>query len=331
MNRRTAYFRGRVVRTTAAGVPSIGAAHVVLLAAVVFFDSIADMKELKMNHYKLELPAVVSFSGGRTSGFMLRHILDAHDGQPDDLKVCFQNTGLEHAKTLDFVCDVSDQWGVDIVWLEYDLDNDNNHSFKVVDFDSASRNGEPFTNIIKWHLEREKNLLPNPIARYCTAELKVRTQRRYLQSIKGFDAEYDIIVGLRYDEPRRALRIKGDGKFETVCVPMYHAKHTEQDVLSFWKSQPFDLMLPLEGNIAGNCVGCFLKGGSKIELLMREMPEYFDWWIKAEKTVALTTNGQGAKFRNHRPSYENLIKQVAEQGVQYGMDEDDTIPSMCTD
>jgi hypothetical protein len=38
--------------------------------------------------YLLDLPAVVSFSGGRTSGFMLRHILDAHGGQPDDLKVC---------------------------------------------------------------------------------------------------------------------------------------------------------------------------------------------------------------------------------------------------
>ena len=35
------------------------------------------------NPYLLDLPAVVSFSGGRTSGFMLRHILDAHGGQVD--------------------------------------------------------------------------------------------------------------------------------------------------------------------------------------------------------------------------------------------------------
>ena len=33
-----------------------------------------------MNPYLIEGPAVISFSGGRTSGYMLKHILDAHGG-----------------------------------------------------------------------------------------------------------------------------------------------------------------------------------------------------------------------------------------------------------
>ena len=53
-----------------------------------------------MNHYKINGPAVVSFSGGRSSGFMLWNILDAYDGKiPYDIKVVFCNTGLEHSET----------------------------------------------------------------------------------------------------------------------------------------------------------------------------------------------------------------------------------------
>jgi len=41
-------------------------------------------------------PAVISFSGGRTSAYMLWRILQAHGGiLPDDVVVCFANTGRE--------------------------------------------------------------------------------------------------------------------------------------------------------------------------------------------------------------------------------------------
>ena len=41
-------------------------------------------------------PTVVSFSGGRTSGLMLRRVLDAHGGAlPVDVHVVFTNTGKE--------------------------------------------------------------------------------------------------------------------------------------------------------------------------------------------------------------------------------------------
>lgn len=59
-----------------------------------------------MNPYFITGPALISFSGGRTSGYMLRHILDAHDGTlPDDVVVTFANTGKEREETLRFVHD----------------------------------------------------------------------------------------------------------------------------------------------------------------------------------------------------------------------------------
>lgn len=274
-----------------------------------------------MNPYLLDLPAVVSFSGGRTSGFMLRQILEAHGGQPAELKVCFQNTGLEHPATYDFVRDVAANWGVDITWLEYCTDEDNQHDYRIVDFESAARGGEPFTALIE-----KKGILPNPMSRMCSSNLKMRTMDRYIKTLPGFCESYTNAIGLRYDEPRRALRIKSDNGREEIAVPMYHAKHTEKDVLEFWKAQPFDLDLPLTGNMAGNCVGCFLKGRSKLEILMREMPEHFDWWVTAEKKSKADT----PLFRIDRPSYDAMLKTVKNQGQLFSGDED-TIPCMCTD
>ena len=68
--------------------------------------------------YFISEPAAISFSGGRTSAFMLYKILEAHGGLPDYVKVIFANTGKEMPQTLDFVQRCSDEWGVEIVWLE---------------------------------------------------------------------------------------------------------------------------------------------------------------------------------------------------------------------
>jgi 3'-phosphoadenosine 5'-phosphosulfate sulfotransferase (PAPS reductase)/FAD synthetase len=279
----------------------------------------------RSNPYLLDLPAVVSFSGGRTSAFMLRQILDAHGGKVEGLEVCFQNTGLEHPATLDFVKEVEEQWGVPITWLEYTLDNEMQPTFKVVDYETAARDGLPFTKLIE-----KKQYLPNPVARTCTVQLKIRTLKRYLDTLPAFQDGWVNAVGLRYDEPRRATRLKGDCAKEESYAPMYHAKHTEEDVLAFWKAQPFDLQLPLTGNMAGNCVGCFLKGGSKLEILMEEMPEHFEWWVEAEK-MASNTAKTGARFRTDRPSYASLLKMSQQQGRLFDGLDDDTIPCMCTD
>jgi predicted phosphoadenosine phosphosulfate sulfurtransferase len=63
-------------------------------------------------------PAIISFSGGRTSGLMLWSILQAHGGSlPDNVKVCFANTGKEREETLDFIQACSTRWDTHITWL----------------------------------------------------------------------------------------------------------------------------------------------------------------------------------------------------------------------
>lgn len=65
-------------------------------------------------------PASISFSGGRTSAYMLWRILQAHGGTlPDDVVVTFANTGREREETLRFVHECGARWGVRIAWLEW--------------------------------------------------------------------------------------------------------------------------------------------------------------------------------------------------------------------
>jgi 3'-phosphoadenosine 5'-phosphosulfate sulfotransferase (PAPS reductase)/FAD synthetase len=110
--------------------------------------------------FKINGPTVLSFSGGRTSAYMLWRTLQANNGLPDEARVLFENTGKEREETLKFVNECSKRWGVEIDWLEY---RDTDIKFEKVAFETASRNGEPFEAIVK-----SRGYLPNPIARFCT-------------------------------------------------------------------------------------------------------------------------------------------------------------------
>nr|WP_256367414.1 phosphoadenosine phosphosulfate reductase family protein [Magnetospirillum sp. SS-4] len=132
------------------------------------------------NPYRLDGPALVSFSGGRTSGYMLRQILDAHDGQlPADVHVVFFNTGREFEQTLRFVHECSVRWSVPITWLEFDPAEPFDTS--VVGYNSAARDGEPFEKIIK-----VRGFLPNPTMRLCTHYLKIKRGIAFMRDMRGY-------------------------------------------------------------------------------------------------------------------------------------------------
>ena len=265
------------------------------------------------NPYKVEPPFVMSFSGGRTSGYLLRMVLDAWEGKlPVGGVVMFANTGREHAKTLDFVKQV-ERW-CPIVWIEYRIEAP---KFAVVDSETASRDGEPFAALVE-----SKKYLPNPVARFCTSDLKVIPMRRYMESI-GFP-DYTTILGLRADEPRRVSKLRNDPTRD-IAMPLADAGVDREAVIAWWEANDFDLELPNNDPAFGNCDLCFLKGMARVERVIREQPELAQWWIDQETRV-------GARFRKDRPTYYQIRTQITEQGVLFNESSDDhTIPCDCTD
>ena len=217
---------------------------------------------LAANPYRIVGPALISFSGGRTSGYMLRMILDAHEGVlPPDVVVTFANTGKERPETLDFVQECASRWGVHVRWLEW-VPGEHGERFTEVSHNSASRNGEPFKALI-----RQKQYLPNPVTSFCTIELKIRVMRDFCRSI-GWD-HWDNIVGLRWDEqPRVVEALARENERWVNILPLNTAHATKRMVLDFWwganrrfesrqMPQGFDLALK---DYEGNCDLCFKKG-----------------------------------------------------------------------
>ena len=130
--------------------------------------------------FLVEGPAIINVSGGRTSGMMLHHILDAHDGKlPSNVFAAFANTGREMPATLDFVAAMELHWGVHIQWLEYRRDPETGRQWaEPVSHNSASRDGEPFDML----LQARGYMLPGPKMRFCTEELKLRTIHRWVKT-----------------------------------------------------------------------------------------------------------------------------------------------------
>ena len=282
------------------------------------------------NPYRIAGPALVSFSGGRTSAFMLRHILDAHGGTlPADIRVCFANTGREMPETLDFVEECSRRWSVNIVWLEYDPEAP--HHTRIVTHASASRDGEPFRAVIA-----NRGFLPNPVTRFCTTETKIRRMKTFMHHLSGY-AHWLNVVGLRADEMRRVSKMTDPARMArerwTNACPLAEAGVTRRDVAAWWRKQPFDLALPNRDGITplGNCELCFLKSEATIRGIIRDHPELAAWWIERE-AEARPTKPSGARFRLDRAGYAEMMRDAERQGdlIDY-LAQEGSVDCACTD
>ena len=268
-----------------------------------------------MNPYFINEPAVISFSGGRTSAYMLYKVLEAHNGNlPDYVVVAFSNTGKEMPQTLDFVDRCSKEWGVDIVWLEFIKEK---KAGVVVDYDTASRNGEPFYNLIS-----QKKFIPNDRIRACTEQLKVVPINKYMESL-GYE-EFLTVVGIRADEQRRVAKQRAK---ENYAIPLADAGVTLKEIDSFWSNHDFQLALPMSQNgesPLSNCDLCFFKSVSRKLSIIREQPNLADWWIEQEERI-------GNVFRRQHPSYKELKLIASDQGNLFEFDNDESMSCFCGD
>jgi len=226
----------------------------------------------------------ISFSGGRTSAYMLYQIAEANGGIPARASVVFSNTGREMPETLDFVQECADRWGLPITWVE-DAARGGDSLVDVVSHNSASRDGGPFMRLIE-----RKRACPDQSKRFCTTELKIMPARRYLMA-KGWRG-WTNAVGIRADEAHR-LKPSQDARV-TRWFPLAAAGANKPEILQWWTAQPFDLRVP-KG--LGNCDGCFLKSESVLAALARDHPERHAWWEAAEALASSRASSGHARFR----------------------------------
>ena len=241
----------------------------------------------------------ISFSGGRTSAYMCWYLIN-YKKTEYNLHFVFANTGQEHESTLKFVDQCDKFFGLNLTWVEAVVNPLPNKgtTHKIVTYETAARNGEPFEEVIK------KYGIPNQTFQPCNRELKMQPMRSLRLSIGLKYAA--TAIGIRADECDRINPETAD-KNNLVYPLAFWSPTTKEQVRHFWASQPFDLEIPEH---YGNCKTCWKKSDRKLYTIAKEHPEFFDFFDEMENKYRDAGAGdqQRVFFRGHRTA-KNIIEE----------------------
>lgn len=261
---------------------------------------------------------LISFSGGRSSAVMTKLCIKKY-GETHDIVVTFANTGCEDEETLNFVnkCDKEFGWGV--VWLEafFTLVRGVGVTSRVVDYETASRDGEP----MMWHIR--KNGLPSHSNPSCSNRLKESAIKHYVEKCLGWGSgEYFTAIGIRVDE---ITRISDNYKEKKFLYPLMDHGFTKDMVTLEMMSWPFDLMIKNDAH--GNCKWCYKKSKRKLMTLAIEDPKAFQFplAIEAKYQNYKHTKTQDVQFRRIYRGYKTAREIIFEaEQMQFDMYSDST-------
>lgn len=247
---------------------------------------------------------MVSFSGGRTSGYMARW-LQLNKADEYNLVFVFMNTGQEHEETLKFIDRCDKEWGLNLVWLEsvFDSKKGVGTTYKVVSYETACRDGSLFMGMCR------KYGVPNKSYPHCNRELKIQPFEKYRRD--NF-SDSKRAIGIRIDEIDRMTGADG------VVYPLISwSPTTKGQVLRWWDRQSFNLMIPEH---YGNCKTCWKKSDRKLFTCYNSNPEWFDVFSEIENDDGVKNanqdNNSGVFFRQNR-SVSDVAAEAKRNLVEY--------------
>lgn len=289
---------------------------------------------------------VVSFSGGRTSAYMVYLIEEMRKSGEftGNVEYIFMDTGAEHPKTYEFIKRCVEHFDIKLTCLQGDFEQaiGVGHSYKIVGLDDLKHdmiNG-PFGRLMA------KYGVPTVASAWCTSRMKEETHDKYCNDKYG-KGNYKTWLGIRFDEPARLVglstyrqlksaglsdifiskcfadAVQSDGLLcESELVKEaalgklgdglnYLASLTDDekiDIIDFWSRMPFDLEIDEH---LGNCVFCFKKSINKVALAARDEPDLAAHFIDAigvasDRVTEKTGIPKGVMFRSNN-SLQSII------------------------
>ena len=237
---------------------------------------------------------VVSFSGGRTSAKLTLLAIEKYG--TDAVRVVFMDTGAEHPKTYEFIRNLVDVFGVDLVCLRGDFSQPlgKGVEYKVVPLSECKFDLKPFSGMMK------KYGTPYIGGMFCTDRMKLQPFKKFCNAELGKD-NYTTLLGIRVDEPKRLKEKKGIQYLAEIC------DDEKQDIINWWSEQVFDLEIP---EWLGNCVFCPKKSNLKLAAAQRDEPELYLKWLEMlySDSVRVDDNtGHWSKMYRGKQSLESLI------------------------
>lgn len=246
----------------------------------------------------------MSFSGGRSSARMSSLVLEKYS-DTHDIKACFMNTGFEDERTLQYVRDCDEHiFSGTLVWLEAVINGPGKGpTAKVVNFENASRKGEPYEAAVA------KHGVFGPSHPQCNSRLKTEPMQWWRASEGWTHGSYDTAIGIRADEIDRC---SSKARENRLIYPLVEAGLTKADVNQWCSQFAWDLKLP--GDHWGNCVWCWKKSHRKLMTLAQEDPHIFDAPARLEREYGTVHKGKEPQlkprvfFRGHMSAADIVEK-----------------------
>lgn len=202
---------------------------------------------------------VVSFSGGRTSAYLVHLMEQKRVVEGWDVDYVFIDTGAEHPETYEFITNLVFHWNIDLKVIK---------STTPIEEGKGSTYKKSTVRDIGWDLTSWKEMVEkygvpyNPGGAFCTDRLKTVPYKKYIKD--AYPGGCITWLGIRIDEKSR-LRQKDNYKYLAEISLM--KKH---DIIKWWDNQPFDLEID---EWLGNCVYCIKKSINKVGLAALDEPE----------------------------------------------------------
>lgn len=237
---------------------------------------------------------VASFSGGRTSAYMVRLMqmlgMDVH--------YVFMDTGAEHPATYEFIRNIIKHWGIELTCLrvKYNPELGERNSYEIIGYADLVPDLGPWAGMVK------KYGCPSVESPYCTSRMKTEPHDWYCDDRYG-KGNYITWIGMRADEPNR-LKEKTNVRYLAEL-----SDFSKEDILDWWKEQPFDLGIPEH---LGNCVFCIKKGLNKVALAAKDEPEL------ATKFMAMA-EGPHVRIEGRKHQHKRMYRQSLHLSDVIGM------------
>lgn len=202
---------------------------------------------------------VVSFSGGRTSAYLVYLMEQKRLKEGIEVKYIFMDTGAEHPATYKFIREIVKFWDIPLIILQADINQElgkgNDYiEWKPEDIQTRMPVLKPFKDMVK------KYGTPYIGGAFCTDRLKLQPFNKYCLDNFG-KGNYQTWIGIRTDEKRRLKDKEGISYLADI------SDFDKNDIINWWKEQPFDLSIPEH---LGNCIFCIKKSNKKLGLACME-------------------------------------------------------------
>lgn len=206
----------------------------------------------------MSIPQIVSFSGGRTSAYLV-HLMEQRRLAGEDVHYVYMDTGAEHPKTYEFIRNVVREWGIDLHCLRV---IPNPELGKASEYEELSI-ADIGPDLIPWKRMLNKYGHPYVGGAFCTDRMKTVPFIKYCQERFG-RGNYHTWLGIRADEHKRLKPAPGFSYLADI------SDFEKQDVIDWWEGQSFDLGIQEH---LGNCVFCIKKSMQKVALATMDEPE----------------------------------------------------------